>query len=274
MTVITQHLTTQEFAAQMPDGSRLLSHNFDMESSLHYMQLLILVACLEWLWRDRNDFFIGANLTIYFSRQQLLTEDLRGPDFFLVKAVEKRPRNSWVVWEEEGRYPSLIIELLSSSNANNDRVTKKALYQDRFRTAEYFWFSPETLEFEGFRLGNAGYESIVPNPQGWRWSQELGLYLGIHNRQLRYFDRTGTLVPTPEEAAEQQQLRAEQEAQRAEQEAQRAEQEAQRAEQEAQRAEQEAQRAEREAQRAEREAQRAERLAAQLRSLGIDPQLD
>jgi hypothetical protein len=23
--------------------------------------------CLEWHWRDRNDFFIGANLSIYYN---------------------------------------------------------------------------------------------------------------------------------------------------------------------------------------------------------------
>ncbi len=250
MAFIAQNLTPQEYEAQMPDGNRLLSHNQDMESSLHYMQLLLLVTCLDWLWRDRHDYFIGANLTIYFSRQQLKSEESRGPDFFLVKDVEKRHRNSWVIWEEEGRYPDLIIELLSDSTAKNDRGLKKTLYQDRFKTTEYFWFSPDSLEFEGFRLGRHGYETIVPNAQGWRWSEELDLYLGIHDGKLRYFQSTGELVLTPEEDATQQYEVARQEAQRAEQEAQRAEQEAQRAEQ---------------------EAQRAERLAAYLRSQGINP---
>ncbi|MDW8203058.1 MAG: Uma2 family endonuclease, partial [Cyanobacteriota bacterium SKYGB_h_bin112] len=83
------------------------------------------------------------------------------------------------------------------------------LYQDRFKTREYFWFSPESLEFEGFRLGQQGYEAIVPNGQGWRWSDELGLYLGIHDHKLRYFQPTGELVPTPEEDALQQYQRAE-----------------------------------------------------------------
>jgi hypothetical protein len=50
-----------------------------------------------------------------------------------------------------------------------------------------------------------------------------------------------------------------------------AEQERQRAEQERQRAEQESQRAEQESQRAEQERQRADRLAAQLRTMGINP---
>jgi Uma2 family endonuclease len=55
-------LTPQQLEAIMPDASQLLSDEPEMESSLHYTQLLLLVTCLEWLWRDRNDYFIGANL--------------------------------------------------------------------------------------------------------------------------------------------------------------------------------------------------------------------
>jgi Uma2 family endonuclease len=210
-------LTPQQLDAMMPDASQLYSDEPEMESSLHYMQLLLLFTCLEWLWRDRNDYFIGANLTIYFSRQQLRNRDFRGPDFFLVKQTQKRPRKAWVVWEEDGKYPNLIIELLSTTTAQTDRTLKKNLYQDRFHTPEYFWFSPDTLEFEGFRLIGSQYQEIAPNPNGWRWSEELGLFLGIESGKLRYFTANGSLVPTPEEAALQVQLSLEHERQRAEQ---------------------------------------------------------
>lgn len=214
-------LTAQQLEAMMPDASQLYSDEPEMESSLHYMQLLLLVTCLDWLWRDNNNYFIGANLTIYFSRQQLRSRDFRGPDFFLVKQTQKRPRNSWVVWEEDGKYPNLIIELLSTSTADTDRNLKKNLYQDRFHTPEYFYFSPDTLEFAGFRLVGSEYKEIAPNINGWRWSQELSLYLGIESGKLRYFTNEGSLVPTPEEAALQAQLELQQERQHAEQLAQR-----------------------------------------------------
>ena len=64
-----------------------------------------------------------------------------------MKDVTNHPRFSWVVWEEDGRYPNLIIELLSASTSKVDRTLKKELYQNRFRTPEYFWFSPNTQEF-------------------------------------------------------------------------------------------------------------------------------
>jgi Uma2 family endonuclease len=229
-------ITAKEFEEFLPDATKLESDEPEMESTLHYDQLALLVACLEFLWRDRTDFMACANLTIYFSRQQLRNRDYRGPDFFLIKQTEKRPRRSWVVWEEDGKYPNLIIELLSPSTEDTDRNLKKLLYQDRFRTPEYFWFSPDTLEFMGFRLSGNHYVEIPPNDQGWRWSEELQLFLGVYDQKLRYFSPKGELIPTPSEAAIQEQQQVEQERQRVE-----------------------------EAQ------QRAEQLAERLRSLGINP---
>jgi Uma2 family endonuclease len=250
-------ITAREIEALMPDCTQLLSDEPEMESSLHYTQLLILVTCLEWLWRDREDFFIGANLTIYYSRQQLKNREFRGPDFFLVKDTEKRPRTSWVVWEENGNYPNLIIELLSESTAKVDRGLKKQLYQNQFRTPEYFWFSPNTLELVGFRLVGSEYQDVTPTEQGWLWSQELGLYLGIFDGKLRYFHWDGQLVSTPEEAVLE--------------EVQKAEAERQKAEAERQKAEAERQKAEAERQRADEAERRAIILAQRLRALGIEP---
>ncbi|NJL91960.1 MAG: Uma2 family endonuclease [Coleofasciculaceae cyanobacterium SM2_1_6] len=216
-------ITAQELERQMPDASKILSDEPEMESSLHYMQLLLLVTSLEWAWQERDDFFIGANLTIYFSRQQLRNRDFRGPDFFLVKNVSRDLRNSWVVWEEDGRYPDLIIELLSNSTAQVDRTLKRDLYAERFHTPEYFYFSPETLEFAGFRLEINRYQPILPHPQGWLWSETLGFFLGIHEGQLRYFSLDGILQPTPAEAAKSEILKANQERLKAEQAQQAAE---------------------------------------------------
>jgi Uma2 family endonuclease len=192
-----------EFTDLMPDGRLLGSEEPEIESSLHYLQALILVTCLEWLWRDRQDFFIGANLTVYFSRHQIKNRDFRGPDFFLVKNTDRLPRRSWVVWEEDGKYPDLIIELLSESTANVDRTDKRELYQNRFRTPEYFWFDPESLEFVGLRLVSGQYQDIPAQPLG-LWSDVLELYLSVLDGQLRFFTVQGDLV-TPQEAA----LRAE-----------------------------------------------------------------
>jgi len=207
--------TIEDIVAQMPDAGLLLSDEPEMESSLHYQQLALLVSTLEYHWREREDFFIGANLTVYYTLEQLRHRQFRGPDFFLVTGVSRAPRKSWVVWAEGGHYPELIIELLSSSTADVDRGEKKTLYQDIFRTPEYFWFSPGDGEFAGFRLDGRVYSPIPVDDEGRRHSQVLGLSLGSVGGQLRYFEGDAMLL-TPAEAAEIERGRAEAEHQRAE----------------------------------------------------------
>ncbi len=187
-------------AVFFPPGD-LDSDEPQLENYLHLKQIIILITCLEWLWRERNDFFVAGNLTIYYSSQQKKSEDFRGPDFFVVLGTERRSRKSWCVWDEEGRYPNVIVEILSESTAKVDRGEKKQIYQDIFRLPDYFWFDPETLEFEGFTLVKGKYQPLKPTEQGWRWSQQLGLYLGIYEQKLRFYSPDGELVPTPEEAA-------------------------------------------------------------------------
>jgi Uma2 family endonuclease len=160
---------------------------------------LLLIQSLELLWSARQDFYAFGNLTIYYSPHQRKSEDFRGPDFFVVLGTEKRPRKSWVVWEENGQYPNVIIELLSDSTAETDRGLKKQIYQDTFRTPDYFWFDPYTLEFQGFHLVDGAYQPLSPNQHGWLWSQQLGLYLGIDDDRLRFFTDEGKLVLNPEE---------------------------------------------------------------------------
>ena len=176
-----------------------------LESYAHLQQILILLQCLEWLWQERNDYFAAANLTIYYSPNQKKSEDFRGPDFFVVLGTERRlDRKSWVVWGEGGKYPDVIVEILSPSTAKIDRGEKKQIYQDIFRTPDYFWFDPETLEFQGFQLMEGQYQAIEPTDRGWLWSDRLGLFLGIYQQQLRYFNREGELIPTPAEVAKQE----------------------------------------------------------------------
>ncbi|GAB4156360.1 MAG: hypothetical protein Fur0046_36300 [Cyanobacteria bacterium J069] len=218
-----------------PPGD-LYSDEPPLESELHLRQILLLIQSLEWLWRGpdpstHRDFYAFGNLTIYYSLRERKSEDFRGPDFFVVLGADPKPRKSWVVWEEGGKYPNVIIELLSDSTAAVDRGLKKQLYQDTFRTPDYFWFDPHTLEFCGFHLLDGRYQPLEPDSRGWLWSQQLQLFLGIRDRKLRFFTPDGQLVLLPEEATAIERQRFEEERLRAEEERLRAEEERQRAEQ-------------------------------------------
>lgn len=220
--------------------TNLYSDEPPLETDFHRDQIDLLIRLLKYWWRDRQDFYISGNLTVYYNEQQLKKRDFRGPDIFIVLGAEKKDRRSWAIWEEGGKYPNVVIELLSSATATVDKGAKKQLYQDVWRVPEYYWFHPETMEFAGFRLAGGTYIAMESTGSGRLKSEQLGLELGIHERQLRWHSADGRLVPLPEEAEHQQ-------------------------------AEQERLRAEQEHQRAEQERLRAERLESYLRSQGIDP---
>ncbi|MEB3295523.1 MAG: Uma2 family endonuclease [Synechococcales bacterium] len=190
-----------------------------LESDTHRDQIDLLIRLIRWIFQPgglggRSDVYVAGNLTVYYSPNQKKSEYFRGPDVFVVLGTEPHPRRSWTVWHENGQYPNVIIELLSDSTAAIDRGEKKQIYQSIWRVPEYFWFDPVTLELQGFHLAQGQYQTIVSTPEDTLWSQELGFYLGIHNRQLRLLHANHTLVPLPEEAA---QSRAEQAESRAEQ---------------------------------------------------------
>lgn len=230
--------------AELLDGP--LSDEPQMETVKHVQQLKLLLELCEWIFRDRHDVLATGNLTIFFSPEQLKRQDFRGPDFFLVLGTDPRPRNSWVVWNEGGRYPDLIVELLSRKTRSKDLGIKKQTYQDVFRTPEYYAFDPRTGALFAFELVDGQYRPRIPDASGRVWSDKLGHYLKVHEKQLRFVTREGDLVPTGLERG----LMAEAAARQAEA------------------AEQQARAA---AGRAEEAEQRAERLAARLRALGGDP---
>jgi Uma2 family endonuclease len=242
----------------MPPEDLIFDDGEPLESNRHRIAMNVLIQSLQQAWSDRNDYFVGGNMFVYYSRTQARNRDFKGPDFFVVLNVEgTRSRQGWVVWDEEGRYPDVIVELMSPSTKNTDLGDKKNLYEKTFKTRDYFVFDPfDSNSLQGWRLDeNFRYQPLVFNDRGWLWCETLGFWLGTWEGTiqretaiwLRFYDREENLVLLPEEAAYQQ------------------------VEMERQRAEAERQRAEIEHQKAETERQRAERLAARLRELGEDP---
>ncbi len=241
----------EEWEPPTPPTDLIFDDGEPLESNRHRIAMNVLIRSLRQAWAERNDFFTGGNMFIYYSSAQARNRDFRGPDFFAALNVDgTRERLGWVVWEEEGRYPNVIVELMSPSTARTDTGIKKDIYEQIFRTPDYFVFDPfEPNSLQGWHLdASQHYQPLVADERGWLWCETLGFWLGTWEGTidgepalwLRFYDPEGNLVLLPEEAAQQ-------------------------------RAEQESQRAEQAEQRAEQERQRAERLAAQLRAMGVDP---
>jgi Uma2 family endonuclease len=224
-----------------------------MESDWHVVSITLLDELVRNHLGEPKNYFCGGNMFIYYSLQQAKEIEeyveaetpkrkprFKGPDFFLVKGVDgTKPRDSWVVWEEDGRYPDLVVEFISTSTRAKDVDKNVMFYAGVFRVPEYFWFDRRSGELVGYRLTADGYVRIAPDARGWLWSEVLGAYVGVWRGEyrgrvwswLRLWDSEGQLVLTREEreareraAREQAEAQAQQERERAEQAEARAQQ--------------------------------------------------
>ena len=253
--ILQSHDSERDYAMSQPAVAALAPQPLDfeivfddgepLESPWHHEQMNLLFNLLREVRAEqrRTDAYIGANQFVYYSVEQARevaaevarrgTTEVRGPDVFWVGGVDpRREREGWVSWEEGGRLPDVIFELLSKSNTLSHREAKKELYARVFGTAEYFVAGRKGRRLDGFRLAGGAYRPIVPDGRGWLWSEQLGLFVGLWQGWVggqiqagwaRLYRPNGTLVPTPQERADAEHQRAETERQRADAEHRRAE---------------------------------------------------
>jgi Uma2 family endonuclease len=189
-----------------PRGEDLPSDDGEpMETQRHRRQMNVLADSLDDAWTDRDDVFVGGNMAVYFSETQARRNDFRGPDVFVVLDTKRRERKSWVVWEEEGRTPDVVIELVSESTEEVDRGPKKDIYARLLHVAVYVIYDPFSAQLEAYRLDAAHrrYVGIEPDSRGRIFVEPLGLWLavipskirGIEAPWLRWVDRNGRVFP-------------------------------------------------------------------------------
>ncbi|MBU6358945.1 MAG: Uma2 family endonuclease [Chloroflexi bacterium] len=242
----------------------------------------------EAMYKDDPNVFVAGDL-LWYSQQG--RPDLRlAPDIMLAFGRPKGYRGSYKQWEENDIAPQVVFEILSPGNRAAEMRNKLRFY-NRYEVEEYYVYDPDTGDLEGYVRKDDVFQSlhIVPDMQGFI-SPRTGVKFHIDGVDLvltkpddtrfeTYLELLARAeiernrAETERNRAETEHNRAETERNRAETEHNRAETERNRAETERNRAETERNRAETERNRAEAEHARAERLAAQLRALGITPDL-
>ena len=197
-----------------PSGENLIYEDgIPMESDWHRAAMNLLIEILTFYWRQRTDVYVSGNMFVYFDPNQLKTRNFRGPDFFVVKGVadNSKWRDAWVLWEENGLGPNLVIELTSTSTEADDLGPKKDIYEQILRVPEYLCYNPQTERLLGWRLQAGHYVDIEPNENDWLWSEELKLWIGIwqghylnrSHRWLRFFDSQKNMILAEWEAEAQ-----------------------------------------------------------------------
>ncbi len=237
-----------------------------METQRHRDQMNVLVDSLWDHTRDRDDVYVAGNMAVYYSETQARRRDFRAPDVFVVLDTHRHERNSWVVWEEDGRTPDVVIEITSPTTEEVDRGIKKRIYARMLHVSTYVIYDPFTLQLDGFRLEAGQYVPIACD-DGRLDVAPLNLSLGVvadggrdGAPALRWFEGE-RLVPLRGERAAAEAARADAESARADAESARADAESARADTESARADTESARANTESARADAEA--AARLVAE-----------
>lgn len=182
-----------------------------------------LLFLLELIWCDRNDWYFAADMGIYHTtgvnpRVPVI------PDGFLSLGVPRRKpgnksRRSYVVWEEAGIPPTLVLEVVSWT-PGGEYDDKLKIYKD-LGVLYYAIYNPEYWQrdrhqpFEVYKLVNGRYR-LQSSGEPY-WMPEVGLALGrcrrfvggIDREILSWFDRQGERYLSAEEQAQQAQAQVE-----------------------------------------------------------------
>ncbi|MCC5613901.1 Uma2 family endonuclease [Nostoc sp. CHAB 5836] len=232
----------------LPDVSLLVTEDDEPLDNLpSEKQQRLLTETLYSSWNGPSNaqgFLVAANVGLFATGKQPPIV----PDVFLSLDVQiaenwwEKKHRSYFFWEF-GKPPEVVIEIVSNREGNE--TGRKILEYARMRVMYYIIFDPSRqLDGEVLQIYELGGRQYIPMNQQWLTEVELGLclwegvYEGKRDVWLRWCDATGNIIPTGAERAEQEHLRAEQE---------------------------------REAK--ETALQRAERFAAQLRALGVEPEV-
>ncbi len=197
MATASRQRATREVEYPTGDGKPMA------ESDVHRDDMVDTIQMLKDRFANEHDVYVSGNLLMFY-----VEGDPRkhiSPDVFLVRGVQKKDRDYYLVWRE-GKAPDLVIEITSKSTRREDQKKKKELYRDVLQVHEYFQFDP-TEDYlkpplQGFRLIEGEYAPI--EPVGGRVPSEvLGLHLERDGKRLRLFNpATGARLLTSAERIE------------------------------------------------------------------------
>jgi Uma2 family endonuclease len=263
-------------AHELPD-----SDDTPVDNELQIPVAGVLRAILTLLWAQRQDWFFGINMGIYADTESPSTAIV--PDGFLCLGVPRfrpeygsRGRPSYVLWEEDGIVPYLVLEVVSETYGG-EYDTKLEKYES-LEVAYYVVYDPEGFQkrherLEVYCLVDGRYVLVAGEPV---WLSEIGLGIGRgpgtvdgwSREWLYWFSEEGERYPVPEEYQRYRADLSEVEVQQERQARIEAEHQAQ---SERLAKEQAEQREQQERQARLQAEQRAAVLAERLKALGLDP---
>jgi Uma2 family endonuclease len=228
------------------------------ENTRQFNYIVMIKEGLEWAFRNDDNVFVAGDLLWYAVEGDPTIR--QAPDAMVVFGRPKGDRGSYRQWEEGGIPPQVVFEVLSPGNRPGE-LARKFKFYERYGVEEYYIYDPDRGFLEGsLREGDQLVE--IPEMEGWV-SPRLKVKFTLENAELVLYHPDGSRFLTYGElAAQWEQARHQAE------EAQRRADEAQR------QAEQEKQAREQAERKGQRQEELVQRLLAQMKALGIKPDID
>jgi Uma2 family endonuclease len=173
------------------------------ETEFHLDETIYLIDAFKDRFRDAQNVYVNGDMFLYYVEGD--SKQVVAPDVFVVLGVAKRKRRIYKLWEE-GRPPTLIVEVTSADTRRQDLTQKKVLYE-RLGVAEYILYDPLgdylNPRIQGFRLAGGQYEPIPHPTRDSLESRVVGLTFRMEGSQLRLIDTaTGDRLLRDEEVRE------------------------------------------------------------------------
>lgn len=220
------------------------------DNTLQFEWIVRIKENCERLFADRSDIFVAGDLLWYPVEGN--NKLCLAPDVMVAFDRPKGYRGSYQQWKEGNIAPQVVFEILSPGNRLKTMAKKFEFYQT-YGVEEYYLYNPDKDDLTGW-VALDGYFRAIEDIDQWV-SPRLGVRFSFTEGSLTLFGPDGKRFLSFTELAgeaEQSEVRAEQ------------------AETKARQAETKAQQAETKAQ---QETEKVAQLMAQLRSLGVDPDL-
>lgn len=189
------------------------SDDTPVDNELQVLIPSLLSAVLALIWQNREDWFFGINMGVYYD----LAKPAIVPDGFLSLGVERfvgeQGRLCYVLWDEDGVVPSLVLEIVSKTY--NAEYEQKKIDYAQMGVLYYVVYAPtrqrrRRQRLEVHRLVNGQYVlqsgDIIWMPEiGLGIGRERGTYQAFTREWLYWYDENGNRYKTPEEIARERQ---------------------------------------------------------------------
>jgi Uma2 family endonuclease len=230
---------------EVPDISQIVTEDdTPVDNLFSEKQQRLLVEPLYGSWDAGRPFLASSNVGVFSAvhRPPVVPDMFLSLDVHAAEDLWAKQHRSYFLWEF-GKPPDVVVEVVSNTEGGE---TDRKLYEyARMGVRYYVIYDPQGLvQEESVRVYELHVGEYFPK-RDW-WLEKVGLGVTIwegkfeeqEDRWLRWCDQEGEVIPTGAERAEWERERVEQERERANQ-----------------------------------ERERAERLAAQLRALGVSPEV-